>query len=311
MANQKQLGQIPHYVSLSNELVRAAHGLTLTEKRVLMLAVSKLDNKAKSTPENLVSKITVLELVNEYGLDGKSAYKQAYDAVEHLMSRYIRFYHEGVETRMQWIGQANYRENEGLLELEFWHKLSPMLFELKNRFTSYKLNRAGVLRSVYSWRLFELIMQFKSTGLLTIMIDDFNHALETPTSLRANFANLRSRVIEPAVKEIREKDGLAIQWEAIKAGRKVKALKFTFPTEQQLMLNTNTNSKPSPKTAQRQTKSNLATPAVAKDSMAADLSDRQQHAEASGLAQLEALAKQYGIELPKLKGKRTSSTAKG
>lgn len=244
MANQKQLAQIPHYVSLSNELVRAAHGLTLTEKRVLMLAVSKLDSKAKSTPENLVSKITVLELVNEYGLDSKSAYKQAYDAVEHLMSRYIRFYHEGVETRMQWIGQANYRENEGLLELEFWHKLSPMLFELKNRFTSYKLNRAGVLRSVYSWRLFELIMQFKGTGLLTITIDEFNHALETPTSLRANFANLRSRVIEPAVKEIREKDGLAIHWEAIKAGRKVKALQFTFPVEQQLTLNT--HSKPSP-----------------------------------------------------------------
>ena len=44
--------------------------------------------------------------------------------------------------------------------------------------------------------------------------------------------------------------------------------------------------------------------------MAADLSERQQQAEASGLAQLEALAKQYGIELPKLKGKRTSSTDK-
>ena len=233
---KRKAEQVKHHVSLSNELVRAAHGLTLTEKRVLMLAVSKLDSAAKPTPENLVSKITVLELVSEYGLDSKSAYKQAYDAVEHLMNRYIRFVHEGIETRMQWVGQANYKQDEGYIELEFWHKLSPMLFELKNKFTSYQLNRAGVLRSVYSWRLFELLMQFKKTGLLNISIDDFNHAMEAPESLRANFSNLRNRVIEPAVKEIREKDGLAVEWEAIKAGRKVKALKFTFPTEQQLSL---------------------------------------------------------------------------
>lgn len=223
--------RIPRHVNLSNELVRAAHGLTLTEKRLLMLAISKLDSKAKPVPENLVSRITVLELISEYGLDSKSAYKQAYDATEHLMSRYIRLFHEGVESRMQWVGQADYKEAEGLINIHFWHNLAPMLFELKNRFTSYQLNRAGVLRSVYSWRLFELLMQFKGTGVLNISIDDFNHALETPDSLRANFANLRGRVIEPAIKEIANKDGLKVAYEPIKAGRKVKALKFTFKSE--------------------------------------------------------------------------------
>ena len=283
---KRKVEQVPHYVSLSNELVRTAHGLTLTEKRVLMLAVSKLDSTAKPTPENLVSKITVLELVSEYGLDPKSAYKQAYDAVEHLMNRYIRFAHEGVETRMQWVGQANYKQDEGYIELEFWHKLSPMLFELKNRFTSYQLKRAGVLRSVYSWRLFELLMQFKRTGLLTILIDDFYHSMEAPESLRANFANLRNRVIEPAVKEIREKDGLAVEWEAIKAGRKVKALRFTFPTEQQ-------STHPIPDKTPDKTRTKQAEPDLT--------SARQRSAEEQGIAQLEALARQHGIEIPKAK----------
>jgi plasmid replication initiation protein len=35
-------------------------------------------------------------------------------------------------------------------------------------------------------------------------------------------------MIEPAVKELTEKDGWLIQWEAVKAGRKVKAIRFTF-----------------------------------------------------------------------------------
>ena len=45
---------------------------------------------------------------------------------------------------------------------------------------------------------------------------------------RADFNNIKRRMIEPAVKELTEKDGWLIQWEAVKAGRKVKAIRFNF-----------------------------------------------------------------------------------
>lgn len=239
----------PVHVVIGNELVRAAHGLSLMEKRVLMLAITKLDSTAPALPANLVSRITVKELITQYDIDEKIAYSQAKAAIESLMSRYIRVKNNGIESRMQWAGQSNYKSNEGWLEIEFWHRLAPMLFELKNHFTAYKLSRVSGMKSVYSWRLFELLMQFKRTGLLNIPIDDFYHAMDAPESLRANFSNLRNRVIEPAVKEIREKDGLLVEWEAIKAGRKVKALKFTFPTEQPLKLDTEPKSEPRAKSA--------------------------------------------------------------
>lgn len=150
---------------------------------------------------------------------------------------------------MQWVGRATYAPTEGITELALWHELAPMLFELKSHFTSYRLNRASGLQSVYSWRLFELLMQFKKTGLLNISIDDFSKSLELSETYTKDFGAMRRKVIEPAVKEIREKDGLLVEWEAIKAGRKVKALKFTFPTEQQLKLDTEPKSEPSAKRA--------------------------------------------------------------
>ena len=111
-----------------------------------------------------------------------------------------------------------------------------MLFELKEQFTSYKLSRAGGLRSVYSWRLFELLMQYKSTGNMTISVDEFADLMETPQTYRKDFGAMKRRVVEPAVKEIREKDGLKVKWKPIKAGRKVQTLVFTFPREQQVAL---------------------------------------------------------------------------
>lgn len=279
----------PAHVAIGNELVRAAHGLSLMEKRVLMLAIAKLDSKAPPLPSNLVSRITVKEIIAQYDIDEKIAYSQAKTAIESLMNRYIRVRHNGIESRMQWAGQSSYKISEGWLEIEFWHRLAPMLFELKSHFTTYKLSRVSGMKSIYSWRLFELLMQFKTTGLLNIPIEDFYHAMDAPESLRANFSNLRNRVIEPAVKEIREKDGLAIEWETIKAGRKVKALKFTFPTEQQAALPIADKPIKTPAKA-RTTKTEADVP-----------SDRQRSAEAQGIAQLEALARQHGIEIPKAK----------
>lgn len=57
--------------------------------------------------------------------------------------------------------------------------------------------------------------------------------MDAPESCCKDFGNLRKRVIEPAVKELLEKDGLLLEWEAIKAGRKVTGLDFKFRTDPQ------------------------------------------------------------------------------
>jgi plasmid replication initiation protein len=124
-------------------------------------------------------------------------------------------------------------DKEGKIELAFWHELASQLFELNGLFTSYRLSHVSALRSLYSWRLFDLLMQFRKTGWLKIPIADFYHAVEAPERYRSNSGQLRRAVIEPTVKEIREKDGLDLTWEAIKIGRKVVMLEFRFPKEKE------------------------------------------------------------------------------
>jgi plasmid replication initiation protein len=229
--------ELKQQVSIANELIKSAQGLNIGEKRLLMLAVSKLDSKAKPTIQGATVAISVSEMVEVFGLNPDSAYQEAKKAAEGIMKRQIRLKTNDADSELiQWVGKSKYNKGEGWILVEFYYGLFPHLFELKSHFTSYRLSRASGLRSVYSWRLFELLMQFKKTGLLNMPIEEFQHSLETPETYNADFSLLRARVIEPAVKEIREKDGLAVEWEAIKAGRKVKALKFTFPTEQQLSL---------------------------------------------------------------------------
>lgn len=228
------------WVTMNNALARAGHGLTLAEKRIVVLAISKLDSRRPVNPmEPPKTKITAAEYVELFGVDASTAYEQLLSASKNLYNRSITFYEPAhlrtsskpknpAKTIMRWVGQATYHDGEGWVELHWWPALVPALFGLKKNFTTYQLQQTSALRSVYSWRLLELLMRFQSTGWAEYTIEDFATSMDATEKQRADFNAIRRRIIEPAVKELQEKDGWIIDWNPIKAGRKVKALRFKF-----------------------------------------------------------------------------------
>lgn len=219
-------------VNMSNALVRAAHGLSLAEKRVVSVCMAKLDS-VRQKSEGYLFKVTAQEFSETFDVDADTAYEQMIFAGDNLMKRIAKKVEKGkngnIEQKWQWVSAVTYYHGEGWIELEFSRRMKPHLMLLRKQFTSYKLKQASALRSIYTWRLFELLMQFKSTGILHITIEDFCHAVEAPESACKDFAQLRKRIIEPAVAELMKKDGMQIEWTAKKqGGRKITGLEFKF-----------------------------------------------------------------------------------
>jgi plasmid replication initiation protein len=253
--NPEDLPSGERWVAMSNAIVRSAQGLSLPEKQIIMLAVSKLDSRKFHGKDNLPRvRLTAAEMVEAFGLDPSNAYKHLKQAGDHLYERSLVLreqVHERVKSgrgsgemvmRCRWIGSQKYHDGEGWMEMVFWPEIVPHLTALKARFTEYQMKQVASLRSSYSWRLLELLMQFAGSdkrnpnGTVTIEIGDFHHAMETAESQRENFAFLRRRVIEPAIKELTEKDGWLIDWKPIKAGRRVAKLQFRFAKNSQPQL---------------------------------------------------------------------------
>ncbi|MDD5503244.1 MAG: replication initiation protein [Candidatus Thermoplasmatota archaeon] len=220
-------------VNMSNALVRAAHGLTLAEKRVVSVCIAKTDS-VRQNKEGYRFKLTADEFAETFDVDTNTAYEQMVFAGDNLMKRIAKKIEKGksgniVEHKWNWMSAVIYHHGEGWIELEFSHYMTPHLTLLRQQFTSYKLKQASDLRSIYSWRLFELLMQFKTTGVLHIDIGEFCHAMEAPESAVKDFAQLRKRIIEPAVAELKAKNGMDIEWAAKRqGGRKINALEFVF-----------------------------------------------------------------------------------
>lgn len=227
------------WVSMSNALTRAGQGLSLAEKRIVMMAVAQLDSVRSVRPgESSPSvRLVATDYAETFGVDPDTAYDQLQAAAKTLYERSITFFDPPTQNRrhkepavvkMRWVGSVKYHAGEGWCELYFWWQVVPHLMGLRKHFTSYQLKQASALRSVYSWRLLELLTKFEKTGWAEYSVEDYAKAMDAPETYLADFGRLRTKMIEPAVKELVQKDGWLIEWTPIKAGRRVKAVRFTF-----------------------------------------------------------------------------------
>ncbi|CCD30123.1 Replication initiation protein RepB protein [Candidatus Glomeribacter gigasporarum BEG34] len=232
-------------VNMSNTLARAAHGLNLSEKRIIAMGLVKTDqvpSKALFLAQNQGWKIklSATEYAEEFGLTHDTAYNQLKSASEKLWNRYIRYIVQTrrgpKEAKFRWISGVTYHHGEGWVELNFTPEVAPHLLALRKQFTSHKLKHACAFDSIYAWRLYECLKSWQDTGKYTPDIETFHEAMEAPPSCRQNFKALRIRVIEPAVSAIIEKSDLLVQWKPVKAGRKVIGLEFHFQPNPQINL---------------------------------------------------------------------------
>lgn len=227
-------------VSMSNLIVNAAHSLNLSEKRLVSAAMAKLDSLAKKTSGKPI-RITAVEFAECFGVDERTAYDQLKKGGNTLFNRYITRVHQTskgeVVEKIRWVDRIAYQNGEGFIEMNFTDHVAPYLVDLEKRFTTYKLEQTRALRSIHSWRLYENLKRWETTGKWIVEIDEFHRVMESSKSYQENFAQLRKWVIEPAVKELREVNGLDIEWMPRKTGRKVTRLVFVFEPAAQIQMN--------------------------------------------------------------------------
>jgi plasmid replication initiation protein len=232
---------IDKLVTMSNALIRAGHGLTLAEKRIVMIALSKIDSNKPFIEDRIITtKITANEYALEFKVNLDTAYNQLSTATDSLHKRSITFYDpsyrrgskklESTRSTLAWVGQVDHNAGDGFVVLHWWPNTMKHLMGLKRQFTSYQLQQASALRSVSSWRLLELLNRFKDNGWAQYAIDDFAQSMDATEKQKGDFAAIRRKIIDPAIIELK-KDGWIIEYKQIKTGRKVTALRFEFTSK--------------------------------------------------------------------------------
>lgn len=103
-----------------------------------------------------------------------------------------------------------------------------------SRFTYLSLTDFCNLKTMYSKRLYAFLKQFRSTGYRRISVEQFREYMGAEAKTYDDFAQLRRRVLLPALNEITDKNYIkGLQFKEIKenGSKKVTSLVFKFWVE--------------------------------------------------------------------------------
>lgn len=222
-------------VTQDNGLIKAAYSMTTLEKRLLLVSMSKLNPVnpvRRGKPPVGRIKITAEDWANAFPND-PNPYRSLARSADNIMARHWRADHcGGVYVKHNWLACCSYDPRGGGVELNFTEATSLRLHGLSASFTTLQLHQIGQLVSFNQIRLYEHLCQFRSTGYLTIKLEELKRALGLEDRY-TRWADFRKAVIAPSVKAINKETDLLVTYKPYKLKRNVAGIEFTFAVDQQ------------------------------------------------------------------------------
>lgn len=217
-----------------NALINASYSLDLVEQRLILLAIVEARRTGKGVNANDALSVHATSYMQSFNVERQPAYISLKKACDDLFLR--QFSYQTVNEngniqnhRARWVSEIIYVESEATIKLIFSPAVVPLVTELEKHFTSYELEQVSGLSSAYAVRLYEILIAWRSTGKVPLIkLDEFRNRLGVGVNEYNAMHNFKSRVLEPAIKQVNEHTDIIASYEQHKAGRKITGLSFSF-----------------------------------------------------------------------------------
>lgn len=223
----------------SNRLNMAIQNLSLIEIRIIQLAIidARETGEGLSTDKPLI--IAASRYANVFGVSRQTARQAILDAEKTLFERRFTFIDDidGKPVKSRWLQRVKYLDNEAAIEVCFTYDVVTEISRihgLEKYFTQYLLQQTSQLKSIYSVRLYELLVQWKTAKKTPLFeLKTFREQLGLGVNDYKIMGNFKARVLDNAVNEINEKSDLKVSYEQVKKGVAIAGFKFKVLTKGQ------------------------------------------------------------------------------
>ena len=217
----------------TNRLNQAFQVLSLAEFHIVQLAIVDARDTGTGLTTDMPLRIDALRYADVFGTTRQNAYMRMKEAEETLFNRRFSFFDEdGKLVKSRWISQVKYLDNEGAIEIVFTPAVVQGISRIngvKEFFTQYLLSQTAQLKSVYSSRLYELLIQWRSTEKTPIInLEDFRAQLGIEENQYKLMSDFKKRVLDLAINDSNEKTDIKVTYQQQKKGRSISGFSFNF-----------------------------------------------------------------------------------
>lgn len=218
----------------ANELIQKSRfNLSLQQQKIVLYLISQI------TPYDedfRTYEFSINEFCKVCGIDESSGknYLDLKTAIKDIADQSVWVtLPNGQETLLRWIEKPYINSNSGLVRIRLDEDMKPYLLQLKQNFTKYELIWTLSFRCKYSTRLYELIKSIHYNELETY--ERTYNLAELKRILGAESYNIynafKTRVLDPAIKEINEFSDKTLTYFPLKTGRAVDRIKFIIESK--------------------------------------------------------------------------------
>lgn len=216
----------------TNQLNSAVQNLSLPELRIIQLAIVDARETGKGLDTKTPLRIDALRYADAFDTTRQNAYILMKQSEETLFNRRFTYFdREKKPIKSRWLQDVRYLDDEGAIEVCFTRLVVECITRLDGAeqfFTQYMLSQTANLNSVYSVRLYELLIQWKTAGKTPVFeLSLFRGQMGLNDDEYKIMGNFKLRVLDLAVKEINEKTDLTVSYTQEKKGRLIHGFKFT------------------------------------------------------------------------------------
>lgn len=214
-----------------NDLVQSCYAMTLIEKQILALAMSKIYSEGGVHMGDAPTFILRAdEFKRIYGVTHHSIYNDLKKAASQLGKRQVTVKDTLTGKDIgwfNWMDSCQYWDDEHAMKLRFSVTANDYLHLMKDNYTETALLEIADFKSFHTVRIYELISQYKDTGKKILTVDQLRKILQLQEKY-PDFRKLLQRVINPAIEAINKEHSLNLKITVEKKGRSPHLLTFTF-----------------------------------------------------------------------------------
>jgi plasmid replication initiation protein len=236
--NLETIEELKNYpVVKANKLVEAKYKLSISEIKLVFTLISQI--KPDDEAFKMYS-IKIKDLMKMFGVNSENYYTTIKTTLKGLLSKPIVI--EDIKCKgdyliCNWVASAKYIKKEGVINIELSQQLKPYLLELKSHFTILELDRILKLKSVYSIRLYEILLKEycyygKKKISFVFSIKELKAMLGLEVNQYSEIITFKRKILDIAERELKEKSTFYFEYKTIKTGRAITDIEFFVINEE-------------------------------------------------------------------------------
>lgn len=210
----------------SNALTTAQYEMTALQKNIFYTVQSQLGIDDPADKEYIVRVRDIMGIMNT-----KNPYEDLRKSTETMMQKIMTIAVANGFIQVAPFSSVQYNTEKGTIAICIDNKLRPYLFNLENRITIFGYTEAMNIPGKYSKRLYEMLSQWKSLGLMKTPLANLRAVLKLEDKY-PEWDNFKRRVLVPAVEEINMHSDLFVKYFPEREDRRIILLKWTIQTKE-------------------------------------------------------------------------------